>query len=169
MKQVGTERKDAKCIREHPFLRKAVHRLHFFPFQTKSLTIHYRLECFLMWKHKYSLILLKVVRAHLGSWDSNCFEWNNQAKVCHDEHNSYCVACRLTERIKRYGVFQVNQFLSSQLSNYFMPIKITLYSILKTLSKQARSTTETIRLPHFLWSVVSCASENFYRLNKWVS
>lgn len=46
-KQVGTEREDDKCVSEHPFLHKAVHRLHFFPLQTESLAIHYRPEGFL--------------------------------------------------------------------------------------------------------------------------
>lgn len=44
-KQVGTEREDDKCVSEHPFLHKAVHRLHF-PLQTESLAIHYRPEGF---------------------------------------------------------------------------------------------------------------------------
>lgn len=54
MKQFGTEHEDDKCISEHLFLHKALHRLHFFLFQTESLAIHYRLECFLMRKHKRS-------------------------------------------------------------------------------------------------------------------
>lgn len=127
------------------------------------------LSIFIIWNHKCNLTPLKVVRAHLGSWDSNHFEWHGvpwwaQLSLCAMQTDRKASQGRGYSMSPKF--FHVNYQIISWQSKSLSSLRTHSRQAISTIFVKGR-TENKIPVLFAAWFLVQ--GECFHRLNTRVS